>query len=102
MLMSPPRFQIVCYADGPERIIAYSRLDARIPRPPAHHVPSIDARHGPLGVRWALSVVLWLSQPFDFRGIDLPYATNLRAALHVRSVLLVRGYPANEQDLAVI
>jgi hypothetical protein len=30
-------------------MIAYCRLDARIPRPSAHHVPCIDARHGPLG-----------------------------------------------------
>ena len=30
-------------------MIAYGSLDARIPRPSAHHVPCIDARHGPLG-----------------------------------------------------
>ena len=42
-------FQIVRDADGPERMIAYGRLDARIPRPSAHHVPCIDAGHRPLG-----------------------------------------------------
>jgi hypothetical protein len=49
MLNVAAAFQIVRDTDGPERMIAFCRLDARIPRPSAHHVPSIDARHGPLG-----------------------------------------------------
>jgi hypothetical protein len=52
-------FQIIRDTDGPERMIAYCRLDARIPGPSAHHVPCIDARHGPLGQ---------LARPADGRG----------------------------------
>ena len=57
-------FQIVRDANGPERMIAYGRLDARIPRPSAHHVPCIDARHGPLGE---------LARPADGRAEQRPF-----------------------------
>jgi CheY-like chemotaxis protein len=42
-------FHVVGDADGAERMIAYRQTHPGIHRTPAHHVPGIDARHGPVG-----------------------------------------------------
>ena len=76
-------------------MIAYGRLDARIPRQPAHHVPRINARHGPLGQ---------LARPADCRAKQRPFLVSRDPCLSdiLIQILLKLMVAAHFVDLAAL